>query len=171
MKRRITTIPALAICAILLASPAATQTLTPQAREIAYIQDDAKRLTIAVLYPFDQTTNLGFAASCNKADGQLLVAFSFGAFPRNKYVQPAVALPDGSIERFGEPVTTAAGPNAGFHDPILQDPDDAHRALHAVFTFGALVSNGHNSIWNRVPADENRAALDRILACMNHPGK
>ena len=162
------TLAAFLFLAIVLpaASPLA-QTPTPEATEITEIRETGQHILVVVTRYLDVSTNIGFATSCDRTTGNTFLAFSFGSFPHNKYVQLGIALPNGSIERFGKPVIAPSGPAAGFHDPILQQPAEVLRGLRAAFTTGALISNGHNSIWNRISPQENSAALRRILTCMD----
>ena len=57
------------------------------------------------------------------------------------------------------------GPASGFHDPLVEERSDVLRLLAVAFTEGALPSNGHNSVWNRIPTSENRRAREAIERC------
>jgi hypothetical protein len=57
------------------------------------------------------------------------------------------------------------GALTGFHDPLLEERADVLRLLRAAFTEGALLSNGHNSAWNRIPSAENRRAREALERC------
>ena len=105
--------------------------------------------------------NVGVIAECRPADGR--VALSFGGFPDGKPVQTAVRTAGGTIERFGPLVRRARA--AGFHDPVFEEWAEALKLIALAFTENALISNGHNSIWNRVPAADNARARERLRAC------
>lgn len=106
---------------------------------------------------------LGLYIHCERASGRLTAGMFFGAFPSGKPVQAAVRVGDGTVERFGPVVT--GDPASGFHDPLLEERSDVLRLLAAAFTEGALLSNGHNSVWNRIPAAENRRAREALERC------
>ena len=73
----------------------------------------------------------------------------------------------GAVERFGPVVRL--GPAHGFHDPHIVERADVLRLLGVAFSEGALISNGHNSIWNRIPEARNRAAREALAACARVP--
>lgn len=106
---------------------------------------------------------LGLYVHCARSTGGLRAGMFFGAFPAGKPVQAAVRAGAGTVERFGR--VLVGGPSTGFHDPLIKDRADVLRLLAAAFTEGALVSNGHNSVWNRIPAAENRRARAAIERC------
>ena len=74
-----------------------------------------------------------------------------------------VYVDDGRILRLGPVVR--AGPRSGFHDPVVGDDETMRELVEHAFRNGALVSNGHNSLWNRIPEAENAEARRRILEC------
>ena len=89
----------------------------------------------------------------------------FGTFPGpHQPVQLAVRGPDGTVERFGPVV--AGGPESGVHSPQLRAPADARRFVTAALQPGALISNGHNSFRNRVPAARNQHVRQEFLTCL-----
>ena len=57
------------------------------------------------------------------------------------------------------------GDRAGFHVPILERRQDVVRLIRAGLQDGALVSNGHNSVWNRVGREKNKEARRALEAC------
>ena len=65
--------------------------------------------------------------------------------------------PSGALERLG--------PAHGFHDPQIVERADMLRLLGATFNEGALISNGHHSLWNHIPEADNRAAREAPAAC------
>ena len=106
---------------------------------------------------------VGMVAVCDRRTGAVTVNLFFGSFPVAQPVQAAVRTASGRIERFGAPVSTQYGAGSGFHSPEISDPADAERFIGSAFSAGALISNGYNSFWNRIPAAENDAAR-RVLA-------
>ena len=94
---------------------------------------------------------------------------SFGSVPSGKPVQAAVRTSDGRVERFG-PVVRGGGPAAGFFDPKIVKRADALRFIDAAFAAGSLISNGHNSVWNRVGARENGEARTALRRCAGAGG-
>lgn len=94
---------------------------------------------------------------------------SFGSVPGGKRVQAAAGHPEGKVERFG-PVMRGGGPAAGFHNPRITGREDVLRFINAAFVTGALVSNGHNSVWNRIGEPENREARTALRRCAGAGG-
>ena len=118
--------------------------------------------------PFDaglpDPVPIGFVLTC-AAGGNLHVALTFGPYPSSGAVQLAVRSPDGSIQRFGDPLPA---PSSGAsHDPSLEAPADQRRFLRAALQTGALLSNGYRSFWNRVPPDRNARVRADALACLD----
>ena len=155
-----------ALAALTGCGQALAQTVeTPEARSFAIRVEDGTDLTIGVAEPLPGAgLRIGFAVSCERASGKLELLMSFGSVPLDRRVQAAAGVPGGRVERFG-PVVRGGGPAAGFHDPRVVDREDVLRFIDAAFAPGSLVSNGHNSIWNRVGARENREARAVLRRC------
>lgn len=154
-----------------LATAHAQQVATPEARSFAIRTDDGEYLTIAVAEPLtDDATGprIGFAVQCERASGRMAAFLSFGSVPDGKPVQAAAGRPE-RVERFG-PVVRGGGPAASFHAPEIADRNDALRFVDAAFVTGALISNGHNSVWNRIGEAENRAARTALRRCAGAGG-
>ncbi|MCY3673305.1 MAG: hypothetical protein OXH14_19775 [Alphaproteobacteria bacterium] len=150
-------------------SPAAhaQQVATPEARSFAIRADDGTHFTIGVAEPLPDGgphVRIGFLVRCERASGRLEAYLSFGAVPAGKRVQAAAGHPEGKVERFG-PVVRGGGPAAGFHSPLIAGRADALRFVEAAFVPGALVSNGHNSVWNRIGERENREVRTALRRC------
>ncbi len=140
---------------------------TPEARSFALRVAEGPVLAFGVaerLPGAGAGLRIGFAVTCERADGRLEALLSFGTVPRGKRVQAAAGVPGGPVERFG-PVTRGGGAAAGFHDPLFTDREDVLRFMDAAFVTGALVSNGHNSVWNRIGVQENREARAALRRC------
>lgn len=140
---------------------------TPEARSFAVRIEAGTHIAFGVAEPLPGSgggLRIGFAVSCEQASGRLEALMSFGSVPLDKRVQAAAGVPGGRVERFG-PVVRGGGPAAGFHDPRVVGREDVLRFINAAFTPGALVSNGHNSVWNRVGARENREARAALRRC------
>ena len=139
---------------------------TPEARSFAVRIEAGTHIAFGVAEPLPGSgggLRIGFAVSCERATGELEALMSFGSVPLGKPVQAAAGVP-GAVERFG-PVVRGGGPAAGFHDPRVGGREDVLRFIDAAFAPGSLVSNGHNSIWNRVGARENREARAALRRC------
>ena len=137
---------------------------TPEARAFNVVRVTQAELAYGFGEPLPgRSERLGMYVHCTRAGGRLRAGMFFGAFPAGKRVQAAVRAGDGTVERFG-PVVVGS-PAAGFHDPLIEDRSDVLRLVAAAFTEGALLSNGHNSVWNRIPASENRRAREAIERC------
>ncbi len=158
---------ALAAAAASPPSGAGAQTVkTPEARSFAIRVEEGTHVVFGVAEPLpgsDGGLRIGFAVSCEQASGRLEALMSFGSVPAGTPVQAAAGVP-GRVERFG-PVVRGGGPAAGFHDPRVAGREDVLRFIDAAFAPGALVSNGHNSVWNRVGAQENREARAALRRC------
>ena len=135
--------PFVLLALLLAAAPARAQLPTPEAPALRADDGDAFALDAA---------RIGFACENGRV---------FGGFLPGKPVQAAVRDPQGRILRLGPVVL--AGPRSGFHDPLVDDDGLARRAADAAFRNSALVSNGRNSLWNRVPEADNAAARRRSL--------
>ena len=166
---RQTAIPALALAAAcaLSAGAHAQQVKTPVATSFGMQVDDDSSVMFALAEPLPGAAGglrIGVAVRCEPASGRLEALMSFGTVPADKPVQTAVRAPDGRVERFG-PVEWGGGPAAGFFDPKMTDRDDVLRLVDAAFAPGALISNGHNSVWNRIGEDGNREAREALRRC------
>ena len=155
---------ALMAVACSVAAPAQTVP-TPEARAFNVVRDTEADLIYGFAEAFagQDDHRLGVYVHCERASGRLRAGMFFGAFPAGKRVQAAVRVADGTVERFG-PVL-AGSPASGFHDPLVEERSDVLRLLAAAFTEGALVSNGHNSVWNRIPLAETRRAREALERC------
>ena len=150
---------ALVLCA---AFPAAAQIPTPEATALRTYIDDGNVLAIGFdAHPESLPSRIGIVAVCEAGD--LQARMYFGGFPVGKPVQAAVRAPGGRILRLGPVVR--AGPRSGFHDPVIDDDAMVRHVVDHAFRNGALASNGHNSIWNRIPDAENADARRRLLEC------
>ena len=162
----------LALSCGLPAAAHAQRVETPEARSFAIRVDDGDYLTIAVAEPLtgdDTGPRIGFAVQCERASGQVEAHLSFGTVPAGKPVQAAAGHADRSVERFG-PVVRGGGPAAGFHSPVIADKADVLRFVDAALVTGALVSNGHNSVWNRIGEPENREVRTALRRCAGAGG-
>ena len=140
---------------------------TPEATEFTIAEDTADQVSFGFALKLGEDTShlVGLVASCAHAEGRLRVLMFFGAFPTGKPVQIAARTADGDTRWFGRPLfAPATGKNYGFHDPILEDTE-ARDFVEMALKTGTLVSNGHNSWWNRIPGDANRQAIARLDAC------
>ena len=149
----------------------AQQVATPEARSFAIRTDDGEYLTIAVAEPLtDDATGprIGFAVQCERASGRMAAFLSFGSVPAGKAVQAAAGRPE-RVERFGAMVR-GGGPAAGFHAPVIAERVDVLRFVDAALVSGALVSNGHNSVRNRIGEAENREARTVLRRCAGAGG-
>lgn len=152
---------------VLPAGAHAQQVETPAATSFAVRADDDSGIMFALAEALPGSggeLRIGVAVRCERASGLLEALMSFGTVPADKPVQTAVRAPDGRVERFG-PVEWGGGPAAGFFDPKMTDRDDVLRLVDAAFVPGALISNGHNSVWNRIGEDGNREAREALRRC------
>ena len=161
---------ALATLSTTVAAPAnAQQAPTPEATSMLTMIDDGARLAIGFAVPLPGVTDkIGLAVVCGRAERSLMAALFFGAFPDGKPVQAAVRDPAGRIARFG-PVVRGSS-RSGFHDPEVHDRDEVLQLMEMAFAHGALLSNGHNSVWNRIADSHNRSAHRRLLDCAGERG-
>ena len=142
------------------------QVATPEAVAFNVVIDDGGTLGRGVVLELPGTgERIGMVVSCAIEEGSLVAFLFFGPFPASRPVQAAVQTAAGKVARFGGVLTTDHGALSGFHSPILDERADVLRFLEAAFTRGALVSNGHNSFWNRIGAEENARARQALLQC------
>ena len=137
---------------------------TPEARSFDLWVDDSEHLIIGIVETVPGSDEgVGFAIRCVRATGALEGAMAFGFFPPGKRVQAAVRAPSGRVERFG-PV--AVGDRAsGFHVPEVTGRSEVVRLMNAAMADGALISNGHNSVRNRISNAENARARRLLTIC------
>ena len=150
----------IAIC--LFAPPIPAAIATPEATSININQQHGSKLLIGFLVPLDPTTNIGVVVVCSK--DTLEIYMSFGAFPSGKLVQVSIGTPSGEARWFGQAVL--GSPQTGFHDPFFTDPAETREIIDLAFSTSVLISNGHNSIWNRIPPAENLSAIQQITQCV-----
>ena len=171
-RRRPALVLALALAATLAlpAGPAeAGRTTTPEATRILTFSDDDAQLALGFAAPLPGASDrIGLVVQCHRATQGLRAALYFGAFPDGKPVQAAVRDTAGNIARFG-PVLKGSR-RSGFHDPEVDKRDDVLRLTAMAFSQGALLSNGHNSVWNRISEGDNRDARRRLLDCAGESG-
>ena len=137
---------------------------TPVARDFGVWVDDAEHLIVGIVEIVPGTDEgVGFTVRCIRRGAGLEGTLAFGFFPRGKRVQAAVKPPQGKVERFGPVVI--GGQRAGFHVPVLERRQDVVRLIRAGFQDGALVSNGHNSVWNRLGKKKNGEARRALESC------
>ena len=136
----------------------------PEARSFAVWEDDAEHRIIGIVEAVPGTEEwVGFVVRCVKATGTLEGSMAFGFFPTGKRVQAAVRAPSGRVERFGPVVVGGRG--SGFHSPEVTGRSDVLRLMNAAMVNGALISNGHNSVWNRVGRTRNDEARKALMGC------
>ena len=137
---------------------------TPEATSFEVWVDDAEHLVIGIVETAPGTDEgVGFAIRCVRATGVLEGMLAFGFFPPGKRVQAAVRVPSGRVERFGPVVV--GGRASGFHVPEVSGRSEVLRLMNAAMVEGALISNGHNSVWNRIDRGSNREARRVLLKC------
>lgn len=137
---------------------------TPEARSFGVWENDAEHRIIGIVEPVPGTEEwVGFVVRCVKATGALEGSMAFGFLPPGKRVQAAVRAPSGRVERFGPVVVGSRG--SGFHAREVTGRSEVLRLMNVAMTDGALISNGHNSVWNRVGNAKNREARQAILVC------
>lgn len=107
---------------------------------------------------------VGLVVTCDRATTVLEAILFFSFFPVGKPVQVAIRKSDGQSWRFGHQIVAPA--RAGFHSPIIGEPEVRH-FLDYAFSHGSLISNGHNSFWNRLPPGENKRAREALSDCGN----
>ena len=140
-----------------------------EAKSFGLWVDDAEHLIVGIVETVPGTDEgVGFAIRCVRASGALEGSMAFGFFPPGKQVQAAVRAPSGRVERFGPVVVGQRG--SGFHVPEVAGRSEVLRLMNAAMADGALISNGHNSIWNRVGKARNKEARDVLRACSRGRG-
>ncbi len=144
----------------------AQRTRTPEARSFEVWVDDAEHLIIGIVETVPGTDEgVGFAIRCVRATGALEGSMAFGFFPSGKRVQAAVRAPSGRVERFGS--VAVGGQASGFHVPEVTGRSEVVRLMNAAMADGALISNGHNSVRNRISNAENARARRLLTICSN----
>ena len=139
-------------------------TKTPEATSFEVWVADAEHLIVGIVETVPGTDEgVGFAIRCVRASGALEGSMAFGFFPAGKRVQAAVRAPSGRVERFGPVVV--GGRASGFHVPEVSGRSEVLRLMNAAMVEGALISNGHNSVWNRIDRGSNREARRALLKC------
>ncbi len=151
------------LAALVLPLAAAAERRTPEAYAFIVDREDDEQLVVGFAENLVPGLRIGAIAVCDKARRSLRVSLSFGGFPDGRLVQTAVRAPDGKVARFG-PVVRGRR-DAGFHSPEVTEVEDVRRLLVFAFAEGALLSNGHNSVWNRIPETRNADARRRLKAC------
>ena len=139
---------------------------TPVATEFNIEVDELEQLVFGWTLPLTGTSDLtrvGLAAVCDRPKGTITVIVQFGFFPPDKPVQLAVRMADGTGWFHGQKLI--GGPGSGFHSPVIRDRAEAVIFLQHALARGSLISNGHNSFWNRLPDEENRRALKALQTC------
>ena len=155
-------------CLLLGCSAVVAQRLaTPEVAHLLHDESTPERVFFLAgeFLPGSTSTRIGFFALCESSTGRSQAGFSFGLFPTGVPVQAAVRGPDGRVARFG-PVVRAT-PAHGFHSPIYEEAEAVRRFVDVVFVPGALVSNGHNSVFNRLPEGVNNRVRERISVCLD----
>ena len=107
---------------------------------------------------------IGLAMACTRDEDVMIAALFFGPYPADKPVQVAVNSADGSTWHAGHPETTQHGAASGYHSPILTG-DSAREFMNHALQNNSLISNGHNSFWNRIPVDRNTQVRNLLLEC------
>ena len=158
-----------ALCAACLAAAVpvaadAQSSKTPEAKSFEVWVDDAEHLIVGIVETVPGTDEgVGFAIRCERASRLLEGTMAFGFFPPGKRVQAAVRSPSGRVERFGPVVTGGAA--SGFHVPVIEGRSEVLRLMNAAMAHGALISNGHNSVWNRIGRKRNKEGKAALRAC------
>ena len=157
---------AVAVLAVVLPTGGETQPArTPEAKRFAVWVDDSEHLIIGIVEAAPGSDEgVGFAIRCVRATGALEGSMAFGLFPPGKRVQAAVRAPSGRVERFG-PVAVG-GRASGFHVPEVTGRSEVLRLMNVAMAEGALISNGHNSVLNRISEEENTRARRVLERCM-----
>ena len=148
----------------LAAGAEAQRSKTPEATGFEVWVDDAEHLIVGIVETVPGTDEgVGFAILCERASRVLEGSMAFGSFPPGKRVQASVRAPSGRVERFGPVVV--GGRASGFHVPVIDGKADVLRLMKAAMANGALISNGHNSVWNRIGRKRNVEAKTALVAC------
>ena len=162
MARSVEAVAAGAI-ALLAAASVAAQVPTPEADTFVIDLEEGNLLVVGLAEHLTPKTRIGLVFECKKAEQALKATLFFAGFPDGRNVQTAVRAADGTVGRFGPVVRGSRA--AGFHSPAFHDSGDVLKLLDLAFTEGSLISNGYNSIWNRIPEDENALARQRLRSC------
>ena len=107
---------------------------------------------------------VGLMVTCDRTTSALEAIIFFSFLPVGKPVQVAIRKADGQAWWFGHQIIAPA--RAGFHSPIIPEPEVRHFLQYA-FSHGSLISNGHNSFWNRLSPSENKRAREALSDCGN----
>ena len=122
----------------------------PEATSFGLWVNDAEHLVVGIVETVPGTDErVGFVIGCAWATGVLEGSLAVGFSPPGKRVRASVRAPSGRVERFG---------------PEVAGRSEVLRLMNAAMADGALISNGHNSIWNRV-GKKNKEAREELLAC------
>ena len=92
----------------------------------------------------DAGVTVGLAAVC-VAEGprRMEAAVLFGAFPRDhRPFRLSAGAAGGAVERFGPAVP--AGPESGFHIPLITDPGEPERFVEAAFGPGSRTGSARS---------------------------
>ncbi len=165
-KSRIMALGVAGLVAVLPPGAHAQRIGIPEATGFEVWVDDAEQLIVGIAELTPGTDEgVGFAIRCVRATGALEGSMAFGLFPPGKRVQAAVRAPSGRVERFG-PVEVGSRAS-GFHVPEIVGRSEVLRLMNAAMVDGAVISNGHNSIRNRIPDAENARARRLLTTCSN----
>lgn len=152
------------VLAVVPGESAAQRARTPEATSFAVWVDEAEHLIVGIVETVPGTDEgVGFAIRCVRDSGVLEGSLAFGLFPAGKRVQAAVRAPSGRVERFGPVVVGSRA--SEFHVPEVAGRSDVLRLMNAAMAEGALISNGHNSVRNRISDAENARARLLLNAC------
>ena len=166
MKNRGLNLPLLLLLSVLPLDLVSAQKIpTPIATEFTIEINDSERLAVGWDLPLAgiEQTRVGLVATCDHRTGVVEVIVYFGFFPAEKAVQLAVRRADGTGWRHAQPIVGST--RSGLHVPILSDSEEVTVFLHHALARGSLISNGHNSFWNRLPEEENNRALALLAKC------
>ena len=149
-----------------LSRPAAAQLPTPEADTLLIDteEEDILVLGFSAFLGEHEKHRIGVVIECRKRSRHVRATLFFGTFPAGQPMQAAVRSAGGAVGRFG-PVVRGS-PASGFHSPEFTRVRDV---LELAFAEGSLISNGYNSIWNRIPEWENADARERIRTCAGAP--
>ena len=138
---------------------------TVEATGFAVWVDTPEHLLIGIVENVPETgEGVGFTIRCVRTTGELEGAMAFGFVPAGGRVQAAVRAPSGRVERFGSVVVGGRSP--GLHVPEISGRRDVLRLMNAAMAEGALISNGHNSVRNRISGAQNARAKGLLNTCL-----
>ena len=138
---------------------------TPEAHSYEMPSDAPGTTVVALVAPLQGGERIGFALLCQQ-DATPELRIQFGPWPsRPTPLQLAVRRPDGSVWRHGVAEHRSGGPRSGSVSYHLVDPAAIRGFLDAGTRPGALISNGHNSLWNRTRPAASNAARATISTC------